>query len=255
VACAGLAACCGFAAFLTGALWLGLVAAAAALLAGWMAWHNLPPARPQTDLSGRLMTVQEGERKRLSRDLHDGVGQIITALKMELSQVRGAGDGSDDDRLARARSHADEALSTIRNVSRMLRPTLLDDLGLEAALQWHVQDFGKRTGIACHLTYQLPGEDLLAEAVNTCIYRTVQEALNNCEKHSGATEVRVSVTENEQGWKVIVADNGRGFAESAPAGDRFGILGMRERAHMLGGSLQVESNIGQGTTVTLYLTQ
>lgn len=213
-------------------------------------WQRNPPS-PERDFSARLIAVQEEERKRLSRDLHDGVGQIITALKMELSRVQGAENGSDDVRLQRARAHADEALATIRNVSRLLRPTLLDDLGLEAALQWHVEEFSRRTGIQCELLYQLSGPG--SDTVNTCVYRTVQEALNNCEKHSGAQRVTVTVSDAPQELLVSVADNGRGFLVDSISQSRYGIRGMRERAHILGGKLYVESEVGKGTTVILSL--
>jgi len=237
------------------ARWAGIASVGFALAVAWVAWRDRGEATPVSrgDLSAQLITVQEEERKRLSRELHDGVGQIITALKMELSRVRGAGDDADKLRLDRARSHADEALNTIRNVSRLLRPTLLDDLGLEAALEWHVEDFNRRTGMRCALSFQLPAEALQSEAVNTCIYRTVQESLNNCEKHSGASEVRVTLVEDSTDLRVTILDNGQGFAETYSGKDHFGILGMRERAHMLGGDLQVESVIGQDTKVTLNL--
>jgi signal transduction histidine kinase len=216
---------------------------------------NRPAPAPsaENDFSARLITVQEEERKRLSRELHDGVGQIITALKMELSRVKGAADESDAVRLQRARAHADEALATIRNVSRLLRPTLLDDLGLEAALQWHVEDFGRRTGIHSELFYQLPSVGSLSDAVNTCVYRTVQEALNNCEKHSAARQVTVTVSDQPDGMWISVSDDGRGLRSGLGSQDQYGIRGMRERAHILGGKLQVESEVGKGTTVILNL--
>lgn len=206
-----------------------------------------------SDFSARLITVQEEERKHLSRELHDGVGQILTALKMELSRVRGAADGSDAVRLDRARSHADEALSSIRSASRLLRPTLLDDLGLEAALGWHVEDFMRRTGIQCELFFQLPSASPLPDEVNTCVYRTIQEALNNCEKHSGASSVTVTVSDAASGLWVSVADNGRGMKSGFAGEDHYGIRGMRERAHILGGKLHVESEVGKGVSVALSL--
>jgi signal transduction histidine kinase len=216
-------------------------------------WRGGLEGREESTFAARLITVQEEERKRLSRELHDGVGQIITALKMELSRVRGAADGSDAIRLERARSHADEALTTIRSVSRLLRPTLLDDLGLEAALQWQVEDFGRRTGIQSELFYQLPVADSLPDEVNTCVYRTVQEALNNCEKHSESTMVTVTVADTGPGFWVSVADNGRGLTPDMVGKDQHGIRGMRERAHILGGELQLESETGKGATVVLIL--
>jgi signal transduction histidine kinase len=236
---------------LTHIAWLGWFSVAAACGAAWIVWRFVPAVPSQGDFAARLITVQEEERKRLSRELHDGVGQVITALKMELSRVQGIDE--DATRLERARSHADEALQSIRTVSRMLRPTLLDDLGLEAALQWHLEDFSRRTGIRALLSFELPVEDVLSETVNTCIYRTVQESLNNCEKHSGATLVRVTVSQSDQGLSLTVADDGCGLKVTSVGEDHHGIRGMRERAHILGGQLRLESNEGIGTTVNLNL--
>jgi signal transduction histidine kinase len=247
IAAAGLGVCSA----LTGIAWLGWGSAAAALLAGFLVWRFVPAAPSAGDFAARLITVQEEERKRLSRDLHDGVGQVITALKMELARVQGSAE--DAVRLERARSHADEALTSIRNVSRLLRPTLLDDLGLEAALQWHLEDFGRRTGIRTVLSFELPVEAILADAVNTCIYRTVQESLNNCEKHSGASLARVTVTQSDEGISVTIADNGRGLKSASPGEHHHGIRGMGERAHILGGEIRLESEMGKGTSVNLSL--
>ena len=235
----------------TGFPWLAALAAPPAAVAAWLIWRSAPTLATQDDFPALLINAQEAERKRLSRDLHDGVGQVITALKMELARV----EGTDEEkvRLDRARSHADEALTTIRNVSRLLRPTLLDDLGLEAALQWHLEDYGRRTGIATELSFELPGEELLSEAINTCIYRTIQESLNNCEKHAAATRVRITIAQENNQLHVSISDNGRGM-KAAPMGkDKHGIRGMEERAQILEGHLHVESNEGKGTTVNLTL--
>ncbi|MEO5923306.1 MAG: sensor histidine kinase [Bryobacteraceae bacterium] len=245
------AVCLGVISVVTGILWIALGSAGLACATAWFSWKAIPKDGPEGDFAAQLINVQEDERKRLSRELHDGVGQVITALKMELSRVKGT--EADAPRLERARSHADEALNTIRNVSRILRPTLLDDLGLEAALQWHLDDFSRRTGIRTVLAYELPVEDLLTEAINTCIYRTVQESLNNCEKHSGASLVRVTVEREEQGLSISVVDNGRGLDPVSAGKDQHGIRGLRERAHILGGQFQLESDVGKGTTVNLNL--
>ncbi len=240
---------------------LGLAAGAVSLAAAVLAWKTgrgaaVPAERGDfsdaEQLSARLITVQEEERTRLSRELHDGVGQTITALKMELARLATPAAEGDAVRLERARAHADEALRTIRNASLLLRPTLLDDLGLDAALEWHAQDFRQRTGIQCELRYSLPDAQALPEAVRTCVYRTVQEALNNCEKHANAGHIRVDISADERGLRVSIADNGWGI-QDATKSPRLGILGMRERASMLGGNLTVESNTGQGTRVTLFV--
>ena len=246
-----MAAALALASAVTGIPWMGGLSAVLGLIAAWAIWRLAPAATAQDDFPARLINAQEAERKRLSRDLHDGVGQVITALKMELARVQGT--EGERPRLERARSHADEALTSIRNVSRMLRPTLLDDLGLEAALQWHLEDYGRRTGIVTELSFELPGEESLSEALNTCIYRTVQEALNNCEKHAGATLVRVKVGQANGELTVSISDNGRGMKAASAGRDKHGIRGMEERAQILGGRLQLESDEGKGTTVNLTL--
>jgi len=212
--------------------------------------HGMTEEQPS---STHLLTAQEEERKRLSRELHDGVGQIITAMKMELAHVKVAGGVDDNARLQRARSHADEALRTIRSVSALLRPAVLDDLGLKPALLWLTEDFSRRTSILCQLLCLLEDDWPLPEAVRMCVYRTVQEALNNCEKHSGAANVAVEVKSAAGGIQLSIDDDGRGFSSIRSEERGLGILGMRERAAMLGGSLEVSSSAGSGTRVTLVI--
>jgi signal transduction histidine kinase len=239
------------------------IAAGLALLAAVMSgiWARSGASEPGelsnqprlAQLSARLLTIQEEERKNLSRELHDGVGQIITALKMELGRLKASDSDLANTRLDRARALADEALRTIRNVSLLLRPTALDDLGLEAALQWHVEDFSKRTSIHGRLDCAIDDDQSLPEAVKTCVYRTVQEALNNCEKHAGANDVVVSVRQDSRGITVSIVDDGRGVQDHGTSDAGLGILGMRERAGMLGGSFSFESEPGRGARVTFFV--
>jgi signal transduction histidine kinase len=220
-------------------------------IAGWKA-RETAPHRPSTsdELSAHLLTIQEEERKKLSRDLHDGVGQTITALKMELARLRVA-DDRHADRLDRARALADATLRTIRDISLLLRPTALDDLGLEAALQWHAADFSRRTSVKCELSCSFADERSIPESVRTCVYRIIQEALNNCEKHAHASKVNIEVHQSSEGIAVVVTDDGRGIPPDSTTG--LGILGMRERATMLGGHLELSSEAGTGTKVSLLL--
>ena len=211
-----------------------------------------PAARSQAvspDLSARLLTIQEEERKNLSRELHDGVGQTVTALKMELARLNVA-DSRDAWRLDRARALADDTLRTIRNISLLLRPTVLDDLGLEAALQWQAEDFLRRTSVPCELRCSLPDDRFIPEPVKTCIYRIIQEALNNCEKHAAAGRVQIEVQQISGSIAVSIADDGRGISQSVGAAG-LGILGMKERAAILGGHLEFTSEAGRGTKVNL----
>jgi signal transduction histidine kinase len=211
-------------------------------------------------LSGRLLTIQEEERRRLSRELHDGIGQLLTALRIEISHLghEGATLGSaDKERLQRARSLAEEAVRNTRDIALLLRPSLLDDLGLEPALQFQAEDFSRRTGITCHFSANGLDEHRLPDAWKTCVYRIVQESLHNCEKHAAPTQVTVRVSQETDRLTLEVQDDGVGFemnAQGAPlraAG--LGLLGMRERAGMLGGALQIVSAPGHGATVRVEL--
>jgi signal transduction histidine kinase len=204
-------------------------------------------------LSKRLMDIQEEERTRLSRELHDEIVQNVAVLKIEITQALTAVENARTrEALARARDLADRTVRVVRNISLLLRPSLLDDLGLGPALQWQTEDFQRRTGVPCEYVEQDLG-DSLPDAVNTCVYRVTQEALRNCEKHSGATHVKVRVSQSAGALTVEVADNGHGFVPGRRDIRSLGVLGMRERAAALGGDLQIDSVVGQGTTVRLVL--
>jgi signal transduction histidine kinase len=156
--------------------------------------------------------------------------------------------------LARARDLAERTVQNVRDISLLLRPALLDDLGLTPALQFQLEHFLRRSGIACEFTEDAVAEDL-PDHVKTCVYRVMQEALHNCEKHSGASRVNVAVRQRDGSLLLEVEDNGRGFAYSAEeplaSGAGLGLLGMRERASLAGGSLIVESRPGHGTRIVL----
>lgn len=200
-------------------------------------------------LSSRLFDIQEEERKRLSRELHDGIGQILTALRMEISHVQSKSPHSADNggALTRARALAGEAIQITRDISLLLRPTVLDDLGLEPALRWHAEEFQRRTRIPC-VFHAVHLRDDLPEAWKTCVYRVVQEGLTNCQKHSSAARVRIHAEQKPGLLEVAIEDDGRGF-DLNKTGPRhqnlgLGLLGMRERAYVLGGTLEVQSAPG-----------
>jgi Signal transduction histidine kinase len=210
-------------------------------------------------LSARLMAIQEEERTRLSRELHDEIIQTLAVLKIEITQAqtRSAGRLPEiSDNLRRAREMAEETVRTVRNISLLLRPSLLDDLGLGPALQWQAEDFRRRTGIPCVVEEEGLRDDL-PEAVKTCVYRVTQEALHNCEKHASATHVYVRVLQADDFLSVEVRDDGIGFElpqrERPISSQHFGILGMRERAAGLNGTLTMETQPGEGTTINLWL--
>jgi signal transduction histidine kinase len=209
--------------------------------------------------AARLMQIQEEERIRLSRDLHDEIGQTLATLRLEISRAESLSHRAAPEileRLARARALAESTAQAVRDISVLLRPSLLDDLGLEPALEWQVEDFNRRTGVPCILRYD-GSHDPLPEEVRTCVYRVVQESLHNCAKYASASQVTVSIVQSPTLLSVTVEDNGQGFdlaAHTKPLRNgRFGILGMRERAVALGGSLKIESSPGSGVRVVLQL--
>jgi signal transduction histidine kinase len=208
-------------------------------------------------LSERLLDIQEEERRRLSRGLHDEIGQTLTALRIEISHALSrAATPEVRERLERARGLAERSVQTVRDISLLLRPSLLDDLGLAPALQWQLEDFSRRSGIACEFKEE-GVEDALPDAVKTCVFRVVQEALNNCEKHAAASHLSVSVRQGAGRLTVEVQDDGRGFeVEHTSATQQrggIGLLGMRERATRLGGQITLDSKPGRGTRVAVQI--
>ena len=204
-------------------------------------------------LSNRLMEIQEEERTRLSRELHDEIVQNVAVLKIEITQALATLQNNPaKEPLTRARELADRTVRAVRNISLLLRPSLLDDLGLGPALQWQTDDFTRRTGVPCEYIEENLGATL-PDAVNTCVYSVTQEALRNCEKHSHAQSVSVRVRQTADGLTVEVEDDGVGFRNERRSPASLGVLGMRERAAALGGELDIESSNGKGTLVRLWL--
>jgi signal transduction histidine kinase len=205
-------------------------------------------------LSARLLEIEEEGRRQLSRELHDEIGQTLALLQIEISRVQGMLPAQPDaarERLLRARELAERTVQTIRNISLLLRPTLLDDLGLAPALHFQLEDFLRRSGIACEFVEE-GISDHLPDVVKTCVYRAVQEALHNCEKHSGATSVRVAVRQLPDCLVAEIEDTGRGFVTGEPR-KGLGLLGLRERAVAAGGTLVIDSAPGQGTRIVLRI--
>ena len=206
-------------------------------------------------LSARLLEIEEQGRRKLSRELHDEIGQSLALLQIEISHAQAllkGGQGELRERLSRARELAERTVQSTRSISGLLRPALLDDLGLVPALQFQLEEFLRRSGIACEFT-ENGVEDQLPDPVKTCVYRVVQEALHNCEKHSGASQVRVTVLQLEDCLVAKVEDDGRGFSSAAQRSTGLGLLGMRERSANAGGTLLIESAPGQGTRIALRI--
>ncbi|MBI4907937.1 MAG: sensor histidine kinase [Acidobacteria bacterium] len=203
-------------------------------------------------LSLRLLEVQEQERASLARELHDEVGQTLTALRMEISQaLPNVIRPETRERLERAKALAEQTVQEVRDISLMLRPSLLDDLGLVPALQWQLESFSARSGIPVAFTGDGVSEDL-PDRVRTCLYRIVQEAVHNCEKHAKATRLDVRLHQSGGTLELEVKDNGVGFPSSS-AGRGSGILGMRERVSQLDGSLSIESQRFKGATIRIRI--
>jgi PAS domain S-box-containing protein len=206
-------------------------------------------------LSGSIMANQEKERKAIARELHDELGQVLTALRMDavwLSERLQASDPKAGDRALAMCHLIDNTIDTVRGLATRLRPGVLDDLGLIDALEWYIADFEKRTGIPCIFRHrQVPNVDGLKA---TAAYRIVQEALTNVTRHAAATQVKVSLQPEKGVLTLAVVDNGRGFdLQEIAAAECLGLAGMRERAGLLGGSLEIRSRPGQGTKVCFRL--
>jgi PAS domain S-box-containing protein len=200
------------------------------------------------DLSRRLIETQEAERRALARELHDQMGQDLTATKLTL-QMTARRSGTD---LREAVGAIDELIGRVRELSLTLRPSMLDDLGLPPTLRWLAARFEERTGVRVAL--ELSGiETRLDPALETAAYRIVQEALTNVARHAGTSAAAVRVA--REGGRVVVEvrDGGRGFRAGAPRPASAGLSGMRERAALLGGNLAVESSPGAGTSVRAEL--
>ena len=207
------------------------------------------------DLARRLATAQEDERRRVSRDLHDSVGQLMAGLSLALKSVEAAGElpPASAARLAEARRVLDALGREVHGLAVRLRPTVLDDVGLEPALGQLVSDWSERTEIEAAFQASAIGPERLAPEVETAIYRIVQEALTNVAKHAKASAVSVVLSRSDGHVTVVVEDDGVGFVPDAAPKGRLGLLGMRERTALVGGELDVESSPGGGTAVRVRI--
>jgi signal transduction histidine kinase len=204
-------------------------------------------------LSARLVAVQEQERRAISRELHDQIGQSLNALRVDLGNLAAITPAANEEAhgfLATARSLADESIKALRNIALLLRPSMLDDLGLVAALGWQAREVSRRTGIRIDLVADDVPEEL-PEEHRTCVYRVVQEALHNASRHAEARKVRVAVRKERVELLLTVEDDGKGFDPELVRG--LGLLGMAERVNHLGGAFEIRSRPGAGTLLTVSL--
>jgi signal transduction histidine kinase len=206
-------------------------------------------------LSARLVDVQEQERRTLARELHDEVGQALTAVKMDIGiALRADVDSRVRNALEEARDISETTLRSVRDMSQLLHPSVLDDFGLPATLTTYLRNFSQRTGIRAQLAETM--EARLAPEIEVCVYRIVQEALSNVAQHSRATACTVTINAGGGFLRLIVEDNGRGIgaiANTLPGGRGLGLIGMRERAQALGGTFTIADREGTGTIVVVTL--
>ena len=207
-------------------------------------------------ISKGVLRVQEAERGRIARDLHDGVGQALTALKIELElleQHAGSTGSSIAARLTDLKGLVNRTVQDVKALSHALRPPMLDDLGLVPTLRWVVRTFQKRTAVQVRLTCE-PMEERLDPDLETLVYRVVQEALTNAAKYADSPDVTLTLECSDARLRLLIQDYGRGFdvdaALTGDASDRgFGLRAMRDRVQLFGGRFKVTSAPGRGTTI------
>jgi signal transduction histidine kinase len=206
------------------------------------------------ELSARLVQAQEKERRAISRELHDEVGQSLSALLVGLSNLSAAVPASAaaemQAHVAGIRDLAQNCVRVVRNIALLLRPSMLDDLGLAPALEWQAREVSRNYGMRVNVASE-GVSDSLPEEHKTCIYRIVQEALHNCVRHSGASTARITVKQDAAGVSVLVQDDGRGFQPGIERG--LGLVGIEERVTNLGGTFRIDSHPGRGTLLAITL--
>ena len=218
-------------------------------------YEEVVQARKQLEnLSARLVQAQETERRSLARELHDEVGQALSAVLVELRNLSIGLPSQSEEQLSKhletIKGLVENTVRMVRNMSLLLRPSMLDDLGLIPALQWQAREVSRRTCMDVTVSTDLVSDDLPDE-YKTCIYRVVQEALHNCSAHSQATAVRIKVEQEPEHLTLSIRDNGKGFDVKQSKG--LGLLGIEERAAHLGGKCQIHSKLGSGTTLAIEL--
>jgi signal transduction histidine kinase len=217
---------------------------------------DVETARDLQRLSSQLLTAQEEERRTIARELHDEVGQVLTAIKVELAIAQRSieASGGQADALAGVRSITDGALHTVRDLSHLLHPAMLDDLGLASAIDWYLKGFSRRHGVRIDLLQDRMEERLTADT-EAAVYRIVQEALTNVARHAQAARCRVYLQRLPHTLLVTIEDDGVGFDAGTPpaAGVMrgLGLVGIRERVAQLHGQLRLETAPGRGTRLTV----
>jgi len=235
---------------LLGSSWLA--AFACALLTIWLVGRAFTRLADQerelARVSFHLLQAQEDSAQRFSHELHDEMGQILSAFKANLITM----DPSNlDERRQDCLQLTDQALASVRELSQLLRPVILDDFGLDAAIGWLTDRFSVRTGIT--VSYTSSGASRLPNETETHLFRIAQEALTNIARHSQATEVGISYAQSPRGVTLKIDDNGKGLPSPALRSPGFGMIGMRARARHLGGELQLSSKPGAGLQIEVRI--
>lgn len=218
-------------------------------------YEEISTARAELQqLSARLVKAQEDERRSISRELHDEVGQALTGVLVEMANlstlIRGRDLEGVERKAGEIKREIENSISVVRDMALLLRPSMLDDLGLVPALEWQAREVSKRSGVWVNVQAEDVSEDL-PEEHKTCVYRIVQEALHNCVQHADARHVKVTVQQEAGRLRLSIEDDGKGFRVERERG--MGLLGMQERVTYLGGALAVDSAPGQGTTLRVTL--
>jgi signal transduction histidine kinase len=209
--------------------------------------------RELQQLSARLVDAQETERRSISRELHDEVGQALGLLLIDAGQLSGrigSGDEGSRELVQRIKGVAERTVQTVRNMALLLRPSMLDDLGLVPAVEWFARETSRRGEIEVEVQADELPQDL-ADELKLCIYRLVQEALNNAQRHAHAKSALVKLTRAGDAVRVQITDGGLGFDAKRTRG--MGLLGMEERVKRLGGTIRIESKPGEGTSIVAEL--
>jgi len=207
-------------------------------------------------LARRVVEVQEAERRHLARELHDEIGQVLSAISVNLHAVKGGCDDAAWPRLDECLGIVDRAIQQVRNLSLDLRPSMLDDLGLASALRWLVDRQAQRADLVAHFTVRSSGAHLPPDLATTC-FRVAQEALTNVIRHARARRVWVELYQGEKEVRLVIGDDGIGFdvdeaRRRAARGASLGLLGMQERIALHGGQITIESEPGHGTSLRVW---
>ena len=210
-------------------------------------------------LAARLQSIREEERKLIAREVHDELGQALTGLKLDLSRLASSLSG-----IATKRNNAaqriesmstliDETIQTVRRIATQLRPGVLDDLGLVAAIEWQLQDFRERTGVECEFKSSVKHLNL-DQNLSTALFRILQETLTNIARHANASRVKIRLKKDKDNIVLRVEDNGRGITKREISGSKsLGLLGIKERALLFGGSVDITGRQNKGTVVAVHI--